>query len=143
MRRKLVMRIGSLWFGIAWFLPVHKNGKTLSETLPGREAFLVALSPVWEKGNPSHLYDAVLSVASAMTNLFIVALAFAWRRGNEHFVQLVGWACMISLGLNAGWFFNDRSALRVGYFLWWLSFGIIGVGCLLPSLEREGRADEG
>src|SRR6516225_2104415 len=130
MKRKLIITIGLLWFGIAWFLPVHKNGKTLSEGLPGWEAFLVALSPVWEKGNPGHLYDAVLSVASALTNLVIVAVPFAWRRRNEHFVQLVGWACIVSLGLNAQWFLSGAwSGLRSGYFLWWISFGIIGVAC--------------
>jgi len=142
MRCKLITTIGLLWFGIAWFLPAYKYGKTLPEGLLGWEAFQLALSPLWQKGNPEHLYDAVLSVASALTNFVIVAVLFAWRRRNEHFVQLVGWACIVSLGLNAQWFLSDaKLGLRSGYFLWWISFGIIGVACLLPSLKREVRAE--
>ncbi len=141
MRRNLTLTIGLLWFAIAWFLPVHKHGSTLPEVLPGWQAFLVSLSPLWEKGDPNHLYNDVLSVASAGTNLFMLILPFAWYRRREHFIQLIGWACIISVGLNAHWFLSDlRSDLRVGYFLWWLSFGVVGIACLLPSLQREFKA---
>ena len=140
MRRNLTLTIGLLWFAIAWFLPVHKYGKTLPAVLPGWEAFLVALSPLWEKGDPDDLYEAVLSVASAGTNLFMLTVPFAWYRRSEHFIRLIGWACIVSIGLNAQWFLSGpRSDLRVGYFLWWLSFGIVGVACLLPPRSGMPR----
>ncbi len=136
------MTTGLMLFALAWFLPVNKYGKTLPEALPGWEAFGVALSPLWEKGNPAHLYDAVLSVASAGTNLWMAVLPLAWRRRNEHLLQFVGWACLISVGLNAQWFLSGSgSELRIGYFLWWLSFGVVGIACLLPLLKREFKAD--
>lgn len=132
MRRKLTLALGLLLSAIAWFLPVHEYGKTLPETLPGWEAFVVALSPSWDTGDPAKCYAAALSVASALTNLLVLTLVFAWLRRGECLIQLIGWACIISLGLNAQWFLNHRSELRMGYYLWWLSFGVLGVACLLP-----------
>ncbi len=131
MKRKRIM-IGLLWFAIAWFLPVHEYGKTLPQTLPGWEALLVALSPNWD-GDPARRYAAALSVASALTNLIPVLLSFAccWR--SERLIRLAGWACLISFGLNAQWILNDGSGLRMGYYLWWLSFGVLGLACLLPA----------
>ncbi len=134
------MALGLLMFAVAWFVPIHRYGKTLPEALPGWEAFLIALSPLWQKADPWHWYDSALSVGSALTNLVMVALPFGWARRREHFVQLIGFACIVSLGLNAQWVLSGSgSELRVGYFLWWLSFGVVGVACLLPSLERECR----
>jgi hypothetical protein len=133
MRRKLTLAVGLLLFSIAWFLPVHEYGKTLPQTLPGWEAFVVALSPSWDTEDLAQCYAAALSVASALTNLLVVTLVLAWRRRSELLIQLIGWACIISLGLNAQWFLNHRSGLRIGYYLWWLSFGVLGLACLLPS----------
>ncbi len=141
--RRLVARAGLLCsalllFAIAWFLPVHKYGKTLPETLPGGEALLVALSSDWDPGNLARCYAAALSVASALSNLLVVILAFAWRRRSERLIRVVGWACIISLGLNAQWFLSDaRSELRMGYYLWWLSVGVLGFACLLPAQKCE------
>jgi hypothetical protein len=135
-RRKLTLAVGFLLFAVAWLLPVHEYGKALPETLPGWEAFLIALSPGWDAAYPAHCYAAVMSVASALTNLLVVILVFTWRRGNEYLLQLVGRACIISLGLNAQWFLNHRSGLRIGYYLWWLSFGVLGLACLFPSNKK-------
>lgn len=135
MRRNLSLAVGLLLFTIAWFLPVHKYGKTLPQTLPGWEAFQVALSVDWG-GDAGQRYAAALSVASALTNFLVVILVLAWCGRSEHLIQLIGWACMISLGLNAQWFLNDQSALRIGYYFWWLSFGVLGLACLLPPKKR-------
>ncbi len=140
LRRNSAMMLGLLMFVVAWFVPIHRHGKTLPGALPGWDAFLVAVSPLWQKANPWHWYDSALSVGSALTNLLMVALPFAWARRREHFLQLVGLACIASLGLNAQWLLSGSgSDLRVGYFLWWLSFGVVGIACLLPSLGREVR----
>ncbi len=136
MKRNDALAVGLLLFAIAWFLPVHKYGKALPEKLPGWEALLVALSPGWYKEDLAHRYAAALLVVSALTNLMPVLLGIAWRRRSERLIQLIGWACIISLGLNAQWFLNDRSGLRIGYYLWWLSFGVLGLGCLLPARKR-------
>ncbi len=142
MRRNHTLAVGLLLFAIAWFLPVHEYGKVLPEKLPGWEALLVALSPDWHKEDPTHLYAAALSVLSALTNLLVVILVFAWRTRRERLIQLIGWACIISLGLNARWFLSDnRSELRFGYYLWWLSFGVVGLACLLP-LKENGRQQQ-
>jgi hypothetical protein len=132
MRRNLTLAAGLLLFAIAWFLPVHEHGKTLPQTLPGWQAFLVALSPDWHTQDLAHSYAAALSVASALTNLLVVILVFAWRTRRERLIQFLGWACVISLGLNAQWFLDIGSGLRLGYYCWWLSFGVLGLACLLP-----------
>ncbi len=137
MSRKPTLAIGLLLFAIAWFLPVHEYGKTLPQALPGWEALLVALFPAWDTGDFAQWYAAAQSVASALTNLLLVLLVFAWCRRSDLFIRLVGWACIISLGLNAQWFLsNHRPELRMGYYFWWLSFGVIGLACLLPAKER-------
>jgi hypothetical protein len=118
MTRNHTFAVGMLLFAIAWFLPVHEYGKALPEKLPGWEALRVALSPEWHKEDLAHSYAAALSVASALTNLLVVILVFA---------------CVISLGLNAQWFLNNGSELRLGYYLWWLSFGVLGLACLRPA----------
>jgi hypothetical protein len=133
MTRNHTFAVGMLLFAIAWFLPVHEYGKALPEKLPGWEALRVALSPEWHKEDLAHSYAAALSVASALTNLLVVILVFAWRTRSERLVQFLGWACVISLGLNAQWFLNNGSELRLGYYLWWLSFGVLGLACLRPA----------
>ncbi len=133
MSRKPTLGVGLLLFAVAWFLPVHEYGKALPQALPGWDAFLVALSPDWHKEDLAHSYAAALSVASALTNLLPVVLLLVWLRRSETLIQLTGWACIVSLGLNAQWFLNDWSGLRTGYYLWWLSFGVLGLACLLPA----------
>jgi hypothetical protein len=140
MRRKFTLGFGLLLFAIAWVIPVHKYGKPLPETLPGWEAFAVALSPSWDTEDLAQCYAAALSVASALTNLLVVTLVFAWLRGGEYLIRLIGWACIISLGLNAQLFLNHRSELRMGYYLWWLSFGVLGLACLLPPRSWMPRS---
>lgn len=130
MRRNLTLAVGLLLFAVAWFLPVHQHGKTLPQTLPGWEAFRVALFPDWE-GNLAKRCAAALCVASALTNVLPVLLLLAWLRRNEPLIRLTGWACFVCLGLNAQWFLNDQSGLRIGYYFWWLSFGVLGVACSL------------
>ncbi len=92
MRRNHTLAVGLLLFAIAWFLPVHEYGKTLPQILPGWEACLVALFPHWD-GDPARRYAAVLSAASALTNLLPVILLLVWLRRREFLIRLTGWAC--------------------------------------------------
>jgi hypothetical protein len=105
-----------------------------SKSMAHRAVICAALGDGVSKdaAHPAHCFAAVMSVASALTNLLVAILVFTWRRRNEYLIQLVGWACIISLGLNVQWFLNHRSGLRIGYYLWWLSFGVLGLACLLP-----------
>ncbi len=141
MRRNIAFAAGLMLFVEAWFLPVHQYGKTLPDALPGWEACLTALSPAWETVNPAQWYGAALSVASALTNLLVVILVFAWRSRGKNVIPVMGCACMIAFGLNAQWFLDHRAGLRIGYYLWWLSFGVLGLACLLPS--RSSRPEHG
>ncbi len=87
MRRNLSLAVGLLLFATAWFLSVHEYGKALPARLSGWGAFQVALSPKWD-GAPAQCYAAVLSVASALTNLLVVILVLAWRARSECPIQL-------------------------------------------------------
>ena len=79
------MVLGLLMFAVGWFVPIHRYGKTLLEALPGWEAFLIALSPIWQKADPWRWYDSALSIGSALTKLVIVALPFGWARRHGAF----------------------------------------------------------
>ncbi len=141
MHRRVTISIGLLMFTLAWFLPVHENGTVFPQGLPGWQAVTVALSPQWQKG----YLDGALWVASALTNLLALAalLACPWR--NERLLQLIGCACLFALCLNGLWYRDLKPDLRIGYYLWWLSFGIVSLGCLLPvpkpPIRKPASAD--
>ncbi len=133
MHRKLTFAIGLLLFTSAWLLPVHEHGIALPEGLPGWEAFLIALFPAGTKG----YLDGVLRIASALTNLLILVVLFArpWRA--DRLSRILGCALALTLPLNAQWYLNIGPHLRIGYYLWWTSFGILSAGCLLPAVKQQ------
>ena len=137
MRGKRLITFGLLLYAAAWCLPVHRDGGTLPEEIPGLQAFLVALSVLWDTSADGP-YGATLSVAGAATNLLVAALLFVWPRRSTWLVRLIGWACLFSLLLNAQWYLSDFGpGLRIGYFLWWISFGVIGTACLCQSTAER------
>ncbi|HKV04279.1 MAG TPA: hypothetical protein VJO53_04130 [Candidatus Acidoferrales bacterium] len=145
MKRPYLLISGAwLIHAAAWFLPVVKGGVPFPHGLPGWEAFRVASSAVWpyEGVVIEAWYYAVLSTLSALTTLlFIVGSPWAVLRGSRSLQSVSAWAAAISFILNAHWyvlFGSDRSDLRIGYFLWWLSFIFLALG----SFDLAGRNSE-
>ena len=131
MKSRHIVVIGIIAFLVAWLLPVVKGGVTLPEGLPGWQAFRVAASPVWpyEGTQSESWYGALLTTASAATNLVMVGLLFVARRGSRQWLRLATIAAFASFLVNAQWFIRaDRNDLRLGYYLWWFSFFILAYG---------------
>ena len=143
LRRNGLLAVGLLLFSAAWFLPVHRHGCTLPEGFPGGQAFMTALSLLWERGESFTLYNAVLSAVSAATNVIVVIVLFAWFSRSNCLIRLSGWGCLFSLPLNAQWFLSDshRPDLRIGYFVWWLSFGVLGLAIWCRLRNARGSPE--
>ena len=131
---KYLVSAGWLIYVIAWFVPVERNLSSLPDGLPGWEALSVALSPILDPNDSDGpWYLAVLWTMTGATNLLMAAAPFVFRWGTLRLTRRFGWAFVIAFGINAYWA-SVGSDLRVGYFLWWLSFLLLGVGFL-----RMGR----
>jgi len=121
-------------YSVAWFLPVVKGGVTLPHGLPGWEAFRYAASAVWpiDASKFDDWYVAVLSTISAVTSLlFIPATLLVLSRGSGALRRISAWVATSAFVVNAHWyvlFGSDRKDLRIGYFLWWLSFLLLALG---------------
>lgn len=134
-----------LW-AASWFLPVIKDGTRLANgTLPGWEAFRVALSPVWHY-NPHispdcPMWGQILFVASGLSNfVFLGALFFLFRPSLNPKVWKILLACTC---VNLHWLqiiFSDIYAMKIGYYMWVSSFFIL-TGLLLLN-SRHGKFNE-
>ena len=89
-------------------------------------------------------YYAVLATVSSVTTLlFIFGSPWAVLRGSLSLWRATAWAAATAFVVNAHWYVlygSDRSDLRIGYFLWWLSFVLLALG--LFDLAGSHRADE-
>jgi len=145
-RPHLLISCAWLLHAAAWLLPVVKGGAKLPERLPGWEAFRYASSAVWpiEGENFDTWYYAVLATVSSVTTLlFIFGSPWAVLRGSLSLWRATAWAAATAFVVNAHWYVlygSDRSDLRIGYFLWWLSFVLLALG--LFDLAGSHRADE-
>ena len=137
-----VMKLGWALFAVSFFLPVHRFGLPFSGlewstlafdlprgALPGIEAFLVAITG--EGG--------AVGVASALTNALM--LATLWRIGERGRTTIIALAIMMSLSvfLNVWWMqvVDAISDLRVGYYAWLGSFGLVSAGLLMRARSLE------
>jgi hypothetical protein len=145
-RPHLLISCAWLLHSAAWLLPVDKDGVKLPKGLPGWQAFRYAASAVWpiEGVNFETWYYAVLATASAVTTvLFLFGSPWVVWRGSRSRWRASAWAAATSFIVNAHWYVlygSDRSDLRIGYFLWWLSFALLAIG--LFDLVGSHRADE-
>jgi hypothetical protein len=146
--KRLHLLISCAWVfhAAAWFLPVVSGGVTLPKGLPGWEAFRWAFSAVWpfEGGQfDTWYYAALATLCAATTLLFIFGSPWVVWRGSRSLWRASAWAAATAFVVNAHWYVlygSDRSDLRIGYFLWWLSFALLAIG--LFGLLRSHRADE-
>jgi len=140
----LVMAFAWATHALSWFLPAFRVFSD-SDSVRGWVAFGVALSPMLDHqsvhGDP--WYYSVLSVASAVTTLmFVVGSPLAvWRRSNS-VQRACTWVATTAFVVNSHWYvfryWVSREDLSVGYFLWWLSFGLLAVGLFLLSSHTTG-----
>lgn len=126
-----LLEAGWIAFAAAYLLPVVDGGITLLEPnlseglLPGFQAIRVAM----EEGG----WYAV----SALTNVLL--LRTMWRADDLGRIPslLLGVALSASTLLNCVWLMemDAISELRIGYYLWWGSFGLASSALLLRARE--------
>jgi hypothetical protein len=146
--RRPQLLIGAAWLVhvAAWFLPVVTEGVTLPDGLPGWQAFRVAASAVWPQPDVTidTWYKAVLFTISAVTTLlFIAGSVWAVWSGSRAVRQASPWIATFAFVVNAHWYVlygsSARNDLRIGYFLWWLSFLLLALGLFGLSRPEAGQ----
>ena len=130
----LLLASAYLVHGVAWFLPVVKEGVTLPQGLPGWQAFRVAACAVWPYGDFrfDKWHDVALSTISAATAiLFVLGAGWVVAIGSRGLRRASAWIAASAFVVNAHWvvrFGSDSLDLRIGYFLWWFSFIVLSLG---------------
>jgi hypothetical protein len=77
------------------------------------------------------VYAVLATVSAASTLLFIFGSPLIVLRGSRSLWRASAWVAATAFVVNAHWYVlygPDRSDLRIGYFLWWLSFAVPAVG---------------
>ena len=140
MTRNRLALIAAMTYAIAWFVPVIEHGTTLAEGgLPGLQALLVALSPLFERPAEGRVIVPTLAVASGFGNAIFVTGAFAAARGRVHRRRALLIALAITVLINSVWLFEGGfDDLRAGYYLWFISYPL-----LLLALVRDPREKAG
>ena len=136
MKSRILFVTGALLFVAAWGLPVIKDGVTLPGGLPGWQAFRVAASPLWpyEGVATDSWYHPALCSLSAATNLVMLAVpTFSVRR--RIFNRAAAIAAIEAFAVNTQWVLGAGAPgdLRIGYYVWMLSFLLVGCGLLLAK----------
>ena len=142
--QRLLIWAAWLAYVAAWFLPVVKEGVTLPDGLPGWQAFRVAASAVWPLADVTidTWYKAVLFTISALTTLLFIPGSVWAVLGGSRARRASAWVATLSFVVNAHWYVlyggSARQDLRIGYFLWWLSFLLLALG-LFDLSRRENE----
>jgi hypothetical protein len=133
-----------LVFVAAWFLPVIDEGVTLPQGLPGWQATRVALCGVWPCRDViiDEWYKTVLFTVSALTTLlFLPGSVWVVWGGSKRVCLMFAWFAALAFVLNTHWYVlagSNRADLRIGYYLWWISFLLMALG--LFNLSRKMSA---
>lgn len=128
---------------VAWFVRVHRDGITLRSGPPGWEAWWlsthIVLHPQAE--HATVLTFACCAISSLSTVLFLFVTPYLILR--RKLLRTSAWLAAISCVVNAHWLFlfaSTWSELRLGYYLWWLSFGVLSAAFF--SLAHEHTEPE-
>ena len=146
-RQQPLLLVLTAWLvhAIAWFLPVAEGGVTFPRGLPGWQAFRAAACPVWPyRDFHIHIwYFAVLSTISALTTLlFVFGSPWAALCRTRAVPRASAWVATFAFLVNAHWYLFSigRKDLRIGYFLWWLSFLVMALGLFEMSRQTTDSA---
>jgi hypothetical protein len=121
------------------------------DDLPSRPTRLASLPPCVMRGLAlrdtkfEHWYNSVFAtVSAASTLLFILGSLWVVSFGSRTVRRAFAWIATSAFVVSAHWyiFFGpDRKDLRIGYFLWWLSFLLLALG--LFDLSGSIKVDKG
>jgi hypothetical protein len=132
--------VAVLTYAVAWFVPVIKHGTTLAEGgLPGLQALLVALGPLFERPSDGRVIVPMIAVASGLGNAIFVTGAIIAARGLVHRRRGLLVALAITTLTNAVWLLESGfDDLRAGYYLWFISYPLLLVALVRGTREPTG-----
>ena len=125
--------------------PCCQRRVTLPDGLPGWQAFRVAANAVWPLPDVTidKWYKAVLFTISALTTLLFIPGSVWAVLGGSRARRASAWVATLSFVVNAHWYVlyggSARQDLRIGFFLWWLSFLLVALGLFDLSRHEEGK----
>ncbi len=137
MTSPLALRCAWVLHALAWFVQVVKGGVTLPNGLPGWQAFWFALHP----DSRLEWYWAALSISTALSNAIMPGSLVLMKPTLGTWAPSFAVAGVVSFVLDAYWllaFGEDWSLLRAGYYMWWGSFLLVGIGAF--QLARAQRS---
>lgn len=140
-RQNALLLVSTAWLVhvVAWFLPVVKGEVTFPQGLPGWQAFRVAACAVWPYEGLSTDYPVLCVISAATTLVFIPGSVWVVLSGSHALRRASAWVATGAFVVNAHWyvlFGSDRKDLRIGYFLWWLSFLLVALGLFVLSSQK-------
>ena len=136
----LLIVIAYLTHAAAWFLPVEEDGVTLAIGIPGWQAFCVAAFAWWPLTINSW-YNGVLGSA-VTTVLFVLGSGWVLAIRSRQLRRASACIAACAFIVNAHWLFrfgSHRFDLRIGYFLWWVSFLLLAIGLFRLSHATQNR----
>ena len=129
----------------AWFLPTLK-AQDFRPSVPGWKATRLAACAIWPCGDVQFqtVHHAVLATVSVATTLFFV-LCSPWvvLLGSQSLRRWSAWVAVAAFVFNMHWiviFGPQRSQLAVGYFVWLLSFLLLGIGLFVLAADYPNRS---
>jgi len=135
-RAKTLLRLAIFMYALAWFLPVIKDGTTLAQGgVPGWEALVTALSPIWDSGSGDTWWEATLAAASGLTNAWFL-IAVVGIRTRRLSKRLLVTGLLLAALINTYWLAVGLGNLRVGYYLWAASYWVLAAAVV----ERTSAA---
>jgi hypothetical protein len=121
---------------LGWVLPAFSEER-------GFEAFVFALSPLWDYRHFQNEGLGLLAfiVLSALTNVLFIALAVVLAFGPARRAKPVLWAAAGATLLNSYWpilLEAERARLGNGFFIWVSSFALLALAAFL-TLRSAAR----
>jgi len=131
--RKTIVGLGIVAFIGSWFLPVIHE-------VNGWKAFLVAFGGFWTplEDWPHHLVMALTTLTNVV---MIVAIGAFIRRGALQ--SRWAWGLIIAGVFDTYWLkplLQEGADILIGFYLWWLSFFVVGLASLDSRSVSAGRA---
>lgn len=135
--RRIGLVAAAVW-AVSWFLPaVDARGDLVATDLAGWEAFIAALSPLFNLSDlASDPVRLLVWVVSALTNILVLLYLAPRRWLGARGSRVLGVGLAAAAVLNLYWVvtFNYRE-LEVGYFAWAASFIAIAAAHRLDARE--------
>ena len=131
-RATALLALASFVYALAWFLPVVSGADTFAQgRLPGWDALLAALSPIWDPGARTEWF--LIRVLSGLTNVWFLVSVAALTLWPFLSPRRLGAGLLLATLVNGSWLTNSPEDLRVGYYLGLAAFPLLAVACWASS----------